>query len=183
MSAFPNRPARFTSAALVFAAFWTILACRSVAADVPPLVRSAHGGRWSAPDTWEGGKVPPAGARVQIRPGHVVVYDRQSDQAIRALFIAGMLTFAPDRDTRLDVGLIRIQAGDDLREEGFDCDAHLAEPDPAAPRPALKSARPTGPSTQSTRRRSDLSILTAWTSSPVPRSSAAAAAWTSTAPR
>ncbi len=136
MSAFPNRPARFTSAALVFAAFWTILACRSVAADAP-LVRSAHGGRWSAPDTWEGGKVPPAGARVQIRPGHVVVYDRQSDQAIRDLFIAGVLTFDPDRDTRLDVGLIRIQAGDDLREEGFDCTAHLAELDPAAPRPAL----------------------------------------------
>ncbi len=90
-----------------------------------------------SPDTWEGGKVPPAGARVQIRPGHVVVYDRQSDEAIRDLFIAGVLTFDPDRDTRLDVGLIRIQAGDDLSEEGFDCNAHLAEPDPAAPRPAL----------------------------------------------
>ena len=136
MSTLPNRPAQFASAALLFAALWAGMTFRSEAADAP-LIRSAHGGRWTAPDTWEGGKVPPAGARVQIRPGHVVVYDLQSDGAIRDLFIAGVLTFDPDRDTRLDVGLIRIQAGDDLREEGFDCTAHLAEPDPAAPRPAL----------------------------------------------
>jgi len=69
----------------------------AAAADLPPVVRSARGGPWSAADTWEGGKVPAAGARVLIRAGHVVVYDRNSDEAIRSVHIAGALTFAPDR--------------------------------------------------------------------------------------
>ena len=73
---------------------------------------------------------------VQVRHGHVVVYDRISEEAVRAVYIAGVLTFAPDKDTQLDVGLIRIQAGDDVSEEGFDCDAHLGEP--TLPRPALE---------------------------------------------
>src|SRR5581483_3452028 len=94
-------------------------------------------GAWSTPDTWEGGKVPGAGARVQVRNGHAVVYDVSSDQVIRSIHVAGTLSFAHDRDTRLDVGLIKIQAGDDADEDGFNCTAHLKEPDPQAPRPAL----------------------------------------------
>ncbi len=126
-------------AALVIAAAASPAA---VAADAP-VIRSAHSGPWSAADTWEGGKVPPAGARVLIRTGHFVVYDRSSDQAIRSVHVAGTLTFAPDRDTRLDVGLIRIQAGEDMSEEGFDCDAHLTAPD--QPRPALEVGSPERP--------------------------------------
>jgi hypothetical protein len=61
---------------------------------------------------------------VQIRAGHTVVYDVRSAQAIRSLHVAGTLRFATDRDTRLDVGLIRILAGDSTEEEGFDCTAH-----------------------------------------------------------
>jgi hypothetical protein len=105
---------------------------------LPPVIRSAGSGPWSAPATWEGGKVPGAGARVLIRPGHQVVYDVQSDRAIRAVNIAGGLRFAPDRDTRLDVGLIKIQPGEDYSEEGFDCDAHLGPPEAGTPRPALE---------------------------------------------
>src|SRR5262245_29479159 len=86
------------------------------------VIRSARSGAWSAPATWEGGKVPQAGAKVQIRTGHTVLYDVQSDQAIRAIHVAGILRFANDKDTRLDVGLIRIQPGDEFDEEGFDCD-------------------------------------------------------------
>jgi hypothetical protein len=108
----------------------------------PPLVRSARSGPWSDPATWEGGKVPAAGARVQVREGHRVVYDIQSDKAIRFLHVAGTLTFSPDRDTRLDVGLIKIQAGDDASENGFDCDAHVPNPDPSKPRPALEVGTP-----------------------------------------
>ncbi len=110
-----------------------------------PLVRSARSGPWSAPATWEGGVVPAAGSRVQVRAGHRIVYDVHSDKAIRALFIAGVLTFVPDRNTRLDVGLIRIQAGDDTTEAGFDCDAHLPERAPAGPRPALEVGTPERP--------------------------------------
>jgi len=110
-----------------------------------PLIRSARSGPWSAPATWEGGAIPSAGSRVQIRTGHRIVYDIQSDKAVRALFIAGVLSFAPDRNTRLDVGLIRIQPGDDTTEAGFDCDAHLPETAPAGPRPALEVGTPDQP--------------------------------------
>ncbi|HYT92664.1 MAG TPA: G8 domain-containing protein [Gemmataceae bacterium] len=103
-----------------------------------PVLRSAKSGPWSAPATWEGGKVPGAGTRILIREGHTIVYDVKSDQVIRAINVAGTLSFAPDRDTRLDVGLIKISAGEEYSEEGFECDAHLAPPDPARPRPALE---------------------------------------------
>ena len=56
-------------------------------AELPPLVRSARSGAWSAPGTWEGGKVPPAGARVQVRSGHTVSYDLKSDRVIRSLHL------------------------------------------------------------------------------------------------
>ena len=91
------------------------------------LIRSARSGPWSAAATWEGGKVPGAAARVQVRQGHTVVYDVRSERPIRSIHVAGTLTFAPDRDTRLDVGLIKIQPGEDASEDGFDCDAHLPE--------------------------------------------------------
>jgi hypothetical protein len=38
------------------------------------LIRSARSGAWSAPGTWEGGKVPVSGARAQVRAGHTVTY-------------------------------------------------------------------------------------------------------------
>lgn len=75
---------------------------------------------------------------MQIRAGHTVTYDIVATDAVRALYIGGTLTFAPGRDTRLDVGLIKIQPGDDTSEEGFNCDAHLPETDPTKPKPALE---------------------------------------------
>jgi hypothetical protein len=109
------------------------------------LVRSARGGPWSAAATWEGGKLPGAGARVQVRAGHTVTYDVQSATVIRSIHVAGTLTFARHRDTRLDVGLIKIQPGDDASENGFDCDAHLAPVAPGKPRPALEVGTPDRP--------------------------------------
>jgi hypothetical protein len=91
-------------------------------------VRSARSGAWSTPATWEGGRVPAAGSKVQVRPGHTVVYDLNSDRVIRSIHVAGTLTFARDRDTRLDVGLIKVQPGQEASEDGFDCDAHVAGP-------------------------------------------------------
>lgn len=101
------------------------------------LVRSVGDGRWSDASTWEGSRVPGAGDRVQIRAGHRVVYDVESNAAIRLVHVAGVLEFDPDRNTRLDVGLIKIQAGDDASEDGFDCDAHLPATQQGS-RPALQ---------------------------------------------
>jgi hypothetical protein len=113
--------------------------------EAPAWVRSAKSGPWSDKATWQGGKIPPAGSRVQIRAGHAVTYDLHSDQAIRTIHIAGALSFARVKTTRLDVGLIIIQAGDEASEDGFDCDAHPARVDPKMPRPALEVGLPDAP--------------------------------------
>ncbi len=85
------------------------------------MIRSAQSGAWSDPKTWEGGQLPAPGNSVQVREGHDILYDRNSDQALRSIFVAGRLHFATDRDTRLDVGIITIQNGNDTTEHGFDC--------------------------------------------------------------
>ena len=71
-------------------------------------IRTANSGAWSEPATWDGGKVPTTGARVHVKTGHVVVYDVKSDAALRAVYVAGTLTFATDKDTRLDVGVLKV---------------------------------------------------------------------------
>lgn len=108
------------------AALWLGLAAPLLADGKPVTftVRSAGSGRWSDAATWEPGRVPRAGDLVQVRPGHAVVYDANSDQAIRLLHVAGKLTFRPDVSTRLDAGLIKVQPGEECSEEGFDCDLH-----------------------------------------------------------
>jgi hypothetical protein len=108
-------------------------------------IRSARSGLWSVAATWEGGKVPAAGSRVQIRAGHTVTYDVADGPAIRFIHVAGTLTFARDRSTRLDVGLIAIQPGDDAAEDGFDCDAHVPNVAAGEVRPALEVGTPGQP--------------------------------------
>jgi hypothetical protein len=115
------------------------------ASGSPPVIRSARSGPWSAPATWQGGKVPGAGACVLIRAGHHVVYDVCSNQAIRSVHVAGILRFAVEKDTRLDVGLLKVQAGEDCCEEGFDCEARLTAPDLDKDRPALEVGTPQQP--------------------------------------
>ncbi len=83
------------------------------------LIRSARSGLWSAAATWQNGIVPPSGASVLIRSGHRVVYDRNSAKPLRAVYVSGALRFDPDRDTRLDVGLIKIQPGEMVSENGW----------------------------------------------------------------
>ena len=55
------------------------------------------------------------------------------------------VTRATDRDTRLETGLILIQASETYSETGFDCDAHVGKPDPSKPRPALEVGSPETP--------------------------------------
>jgi hypothetical protein len=119
-------------------------AAASIAAAQAPIVRSAKSGDWSAPATWDSGKVPAAGSRVLIRSGHAVRYDVVSAEVMRVVQVAGTLTFAHDRDTRLDVGLLRVQTGEKPSEQGFDCEGHL-DIDEKAPRPALEIGTPNQP--------------------------------------
>ena len=115
----------------------------SLAQDAP-ILRSARSGNWSDAATWVGNTVPGAGSRVVVRAGHTVTYDTRSDAVIRGLNISGSVVFATDRDTVLNVGLIKIQAGDEYSEDGFDCD-HAPPADPAAVRPELVIGTPDRP--------------------------------------
>lgn len=89
-------------------------------------IQSARSGLWSEAATWDRGVAPGAGARVHILEGHSIVYDVKSEAALRAVCVSGKLTFATDKDTQLTVGIIKVEATDRPREEGFDCDAHLS---------------------------------------------------------
>lgn len=112
-----------------------------------PVIRSLRTGAWSDVGTWEGGRVPAAGVKVQVRPGHVVTYDVEAPESlvIRSLHIAGTVTFASDKSTRLSVGLIKIEDSETVDEEGFDCSAHIEEPDAERPKAALFVGTPDRP--------------------------------------
>jgi hypothetical protein len=111
----------------------------------PPIVRTAQSGAWSVPATWEGGKIPLGNVRVLVREGHRVSYDLQAMKPIRSVTISGVLSFAHDRDTRLDVGLIKIQAGEDCTEDGSACEAHSGPPAAGKPRAVLEVGTPEKP--------------------------------------
>ena len=114
-----------------------LLASVSFAAE-PNVVRSAKSGSWDSTDTWVGGKIPSFGDSILIRPGHRVVYGIKNEKPFRAIHIGGTLSFDPDRDTVLNVGLLKIQAGESTSEEGFDCEAHVEMPKAGEAKPALE---------------------------------------------
>ncbi len=115
------------------------------AAEKPAVVRSAKSGPWSAPETWTGKRIPAAGDRVLIRSEHAITYDANSKDVIRGVTVSGKLTFAADKDTRLEVGLIVVRAGDEYTEEGFDCEAHVEKAAPGKAEPTLALGTPDAP--------------------------------------
>lgn len=131
---------------------WAVVAAASAAHAAPPppatTVRSRGSGPWSAAETWESGSPPKAGDRVLIRAGDTVTYDVDSPEVIRVVQVSGTLEFAPDRNTRLEVGLLRVGPGDTVTEEGFACHADAGPRPagtPAEPRAALRVGRPQRP--------------------------------------
>ena len=87
-------------------------------------VKSARSGAWSDPQTWEPASVPAQGQRVLISSNTRVIYDRESDDVIRLIQVAGELSFARDRNTALNVGLLKVQNSERCSESGFRCDLH-----------------------------------------------------------
>jgi hypothetical protein len=86
-------------------------------------LRSVKSGPWSSPTTWDGQRTPKDGDRVLIGRKTKVSYDVDSPAVLRYLQVAGVLTFARDRNTTLNVGIISIQATDEYSETAFDCHA------------------------------------------------------------
>ena len=117
--------------------------------------QSAASGAWSDPDTWQAGRRPQAGDRVLIAAEHEVVYDVAGPEVIRSIAVAGTLTFARDRDTELNVGVVAIYgAGQSIVPDDIgvgDAHAHhepatgtggaLEVGTPAQPIPAPHTAR------------------------------------------
>src|SRR5688572_10613517 len=114
--------------------------CAAHGATVAFTIRSAQSGKWSDPATWSPRRVPKMGDLVQVRPGHAVSYDVASDEAIRMLHVSGSLLFSREKSTRLDVGLIKVQPGEEASEDGFLCD--YCPVDPKMPPPALEIGTP-----------------------------------------
>ncbi|HKQ36701.1 MAG TPA: G8 domain-containing protein [Verrucomicrobiae bacterium] len=105
--------------------FVAVIAGLATAQAASPPVRfevtSARSGKWSEPATWVDKRAPQSGENVQIRSGHTVTYDLNSDAAVRVLHVAGNLTFARDKSTRLNVGLLKVSPGTECDEDGFNC--------------------------------------------------------------
>lgn len=87
-------------------------------------VKSVGQGAWSNPKTWEPARVPKAGDRVLISRGSDVIYDVKSPAVIRLVQVAGKLRFARDKDTELNVALLKVQNSLHCSESGFACDFH-----------------------------------------------------------
>ena len=71
--------------------------------------KSIRSGAWSDPKTWEPPHVPAQGERVLVSAQTRVGYDVESGSVIRLLQVAGELRFARDRNTTLNVGLLKVQ--------------------------------------------------------------------------
>ncbi|HJT30537.1 MAG TPA: G8 domain-containing protein [Pirellulales bacterium] len=85
-------------------------------------IRSIKDGRWSDADTWQPARMPTAGDRVLISRGTTVEYDVANQDILRLIQVVGTLTFARDRDTELNVALLKVQNSDSCSESGFACD-------------------------------------------------------------
>ena len=107
-------------------------------------MQSIRDGDWTDPNTWQPAEVPAAGDRVLISRGTHVRYDAASDDVIRLVQIIGTLQFARDRNTLLNVGVLKVQNSDECSESGFACDFHgtnkTGEPQgiPDGPLPTLE---------------------------------------------
>lgn len=114
-------------------------------------IRSVRSGAWSDAKTWQPRRVPKAGDRVLISRGTTVKYDAASKNVIRLIQVVGTLTFARDRDTLLNVGILKVQNSEHCSESGFACDFHgvnnSGEPQlaPKGPMPALEVGTPEKP--------------------------------------
>lgn len=85
-------------------------------------LRSVKDGNWSDPKIWEPARVPAAGDRVLIGRGTRVTYDVKRDHVLRVVQVVGTLSFARDRDTELNVAVLKVQNSDSCTESGFACD-------------------------------------------------------------
>lgn len=103
------------------------------AGHLPFSLRSVANGKWSNPKTWKPARVPGKGDRVLVSRGTTIEYDAKNKDVIRLLSVAGTLSFARDRDTELNVGILTVQHTEECSEQGFACEFEGAEAGPKTP--------------------------------------------------
>ena len=91
-------------------------------------IQSVTNGAWSNPKTWSPARVPQAGDRVLISRRTRVEYDLENDAVIRLVQVVGKLSFSRKCNTRLEVGVLKVQNSDVCSENGFACDFEGANP-------------------------------------------------------
>ena len=87
-------------------------------------IRSVGDGNWSDVKTWQPARLPSDGDRVLVSRGTKLIYDVQSDVKLRLVQVVGKLSFARDRDTLINVGVLKVQNSNVCSESGFACDFH-----------------------------------------------------------
>jgi hypothetical protein len=85
-------------------------------------IKSVRNGDWSSPKTWEPPRVPKTGDRVLVSRLTRVRYDVANKNVIRMVQVVGVLDFARDRNTELNVAILKVQNSDKCSESGFACD-------------------------------------------------------------
>jgi hypothetical protein len=137
----------------ISAASLLLLLSAAVAAQAAE-VKSLHDGKWSDAKTWAGGHLPAGGDTVVIAAGTRVVYDADSAAVLPAIRVAGVLSFARDRNTTLHVAVLRVGDGDaddavtgveDVHDHDHAHHHAAAAPDAAAPQPTLEVGTVTDP--------------------------------------
>ena len=77
-------------------------------------ISSAVSGKWTDPQVWNLKRIPAKGDAVIISAGHIVTYDRFSDDEMASVTIRGKLSFSRVTPTRLDSGNVIIEQGGHL---------------------------------------------------------------------
>lgn len=85
-------------------------------------LHSVGNGNWSDAKTWSPARVPKEGDRVLVSRGTRVVYDGVNQGVVRLVQVVGTLVFARDRNTELNVGVLKVQNSNACSETGFSCD-------------------------------------------------------------
>jgi hypothetical protein len=150
-------------------------------------IRSVRSGPWSQPGTWAPNRVPHAGDRVLVSRDTKVTYDVKSEAVLRLVQVVGRLEFARDRDTEMNVGVLKVQNSDTCSESGFACDftgVNLAG-EPLKPRegplPTLAIGTPESPIPAEHTARIRLHYLEGMNKEDAPALAAAPPAWRFTA--
>ena len=91
-------------------------------------LESKADGAWSDAGTWQPERQPKAGDKVRIRSGHTVVFNSKSSHLIPLLHVEGSLVFTRDRDTELNVAVLKVGGGKEKHSGVADVHGHKMAP-------------------------------------------------------